>query len=309
MSWDDNDLEFLNHCPACGADDSHLKFEGLTDVTFLSGEDKWNFHQCKNCASGFLNPRPNILNIGRIYDNYYTHNNEEKKSIYQLVRKRIANGYVKKRFGYEGEDFFWWGSFIAKMMPKNRSKIDAAYRHLPNKAGTVLDIGCGNGDFLTRAKSAGWKVLGIDPDSKAIEVAKSKGLNVRVGSIDSLEEHETFDVITASHVIEHVHDPKEFLIKCRLHLNEGGYLWIDTPNLNSQGFLKYKENWRGLEIPRHFVIFNNKSLKSLLIESGFKKIEDMPYRPLCEYIFHTSEAIKSGYSMLDISEFKMEKKM
>ena len=68
----------------------------------------------------------------------------------------------------------------------------------------LLDLGCGNGDYLFIARSAGWDVVGVDADSKAVSVASEKGIDVRLGNIEILDpSKEQFDVITLSHVIEH----------------------------------------------------------------------------------------------------------
>ena len=91
----------------------------------------------------------------------------------------------------------------------------------------LLDLGCGNGSFLLRARCAGWDVVGLDPDPKAVEVACSQGLDVRLGDLGTLDPSiEQFDVITLAHVIEHVHHPAKVLEACYRLLRTGGFLWI-----------------------------------------------------------------------------------
>lgn len=84
-----------------------------------------------------------------------------------------------------------------------------------------------------------------------------------------------YDVITLSHVIEHVHDPYNTLKNCYDLLSPGGLLFIDTPNIDARSHRRFKENWRGLEAPRHLVIFNWESIFGVLKRCGFERIEPL----------------------------------
>ena len=74
-------------------------------------------------------------------------------------------------------------------------------------------------------------------------------------------------------------------------LSKNGYIWIDTPNIDSEGHRIYGRNWRGLEPPRHLVLFSYNSLRKALIDAGFSNIQEQPYRPLCKDLFKASEDI------------------
>jgi SAM-dependent methyltransferase len=156
-------------------------------------------------------------------------------------------------------------------------------------------VGCGNGDFLELASHVGWTTQGLDSDDKAVAVAKSRGLDVLLGDLESLQlQPESFDAICLSHVLEHVHDPVSTLVKCYSLLRCGGTLWVETPNLQSLGHRSYGRNWRGLEVPRHLVLFTAASLKTILKEAGFSNFEMQPWRPTCWYMFAESEAIAAS---------------
>ncbi|HIB84432.1 MAG TPA: class I SAM-dependent methyltransferase [Chromatiaceae bacterium] len=182
-------------------------------------------------------------------------------------------------------------------MPNGKTIIDAGMRHLPKvKAGErLLDMGCGNGAFLLRAHSAGWDVVGADFDLKAVEAARSQGLDVRLGGVESLDPSvEQFDVITLAHVIEHVHQPVEILQACYDLLKPGGFMWIETPNIAAEGHRLFGARWRGLEPPRHLVLFTLESMCNALITVGFADVKLPPYRPLCDGMFNASKAISDG---------------
>lgn len=75
----------------------------------------------------------------------------------------------------------------------------------------------------------------------------ASALNATVELI--VESGATFDVVTASHVIEQVPDPVEFLSRrCRL-LRPGGRVVLKTPNAGSFGSHRHGRAWRGSEPP------------------------------------------------------------
>lgn len=178
-----------------------------------------------------------------------------------------------------------------------KTRLDREYRHLPPLplGGRLLDVGCGNGSFMQVARGCGWDVVGIDPDPKAVAHALGQGLRVIQGDIEHFEgASEIFNVITLNHVIEHLHDPVAVLKACYRLLKPGGSLWLETPNVDSLGHRRYLKNWRGLETPRHLVLFNQKSLTKALADAGFSggASRSRP-NPLFQ-IIKSSEAIGHG---------------
>jgi 2-polyprenyl-3-methyl-5-hydroxy-6-metoxy-1,4-benzoquinol methylase len=252
---------------------------------------------CSTCASAYLDPRPTEESIGLAYQCYFTHDDEpsfSSLSFLNRLRRRLANGYRNYRYGTRDYPASVAGVVTAALMRNGRATIDAGMRHLPSTSANkrLLDLGCGNGSFLLRARSAGWDVIGVDFDDHAVRSARSHGLDVRHGGVESLDPSvDQFDVVTLAHVIEHVHRPVEVLQACYKLLKPGGFLWIDTPNIASDGHRIFGIHWRGLEIPRHLVLFNIESMRSALTTAGFAKVKVQPYRPLCKTIFHASAAI------------------
>lgn len=293
------ELEYLGSCPVCDGNVRVLLYSGLNDITFNCGEDLWDLYRCEGCHSAYIDPRPNTLSIGKAYINYYTHKSIEKKGLFNKIRQNIINGYANKAYGTKYYNAWKIGYLIATILSGKKEIVDAGYRHIENGKGRkLLDVGCGNGDFLIKAKNAGWNVLGVDPDEKAVAAALKNKVDARIGTLGDLDSNDKFSVITASHVLEHVHEPRAFLKECLDHLLDGGYLWLDTPNIDANGFDLYGYHWRGLEIPRHLVLFNEDSLSYLLKEVGFSRVEIMPYRELCKDVFYNSELLKNGGNMI-----------
>ncbi|MDH5184910.1 MAG: methyltransferase domain-containing protein, partial [Gammaproteobacteria bacterium] len=189
--WPADGLEAVPNCPVCGTNKRKVLHEGLTDRVFFCAPGKWNMYRCESCATAYLDPRPTAETIGLAYQNYFTHNEElgfSSLNFVQKIRRRFANGYRNYHYGTNDYPASFFGIIAAMLMPAGRAVINAGMRHLPKvQAGMrLLDLGCGSGAFLLRARSAGWAVVGVDFDPKAVKAACSQGLDVRLGGVESL---------------------------------------------------------------------------------------------------------------------------
>ncbi|HEV2169768.1 MAG TPA: methyltransferase domain-containing protein, partial [Candidatus Binatus sp.] len=115
---------------------------------------------------------------------------------------------------------------------------------------------------------------GVDFDAKAVANARSKGLNVHLGSVEDLKLPDaSFDLILMSHLIEHVYDPVGLLRECRRLLRPCGRLIVATPNSESLGHAKFGANWLLLHPPRHLYLFNPDNLAAMTRAAGFSTIK------------------------------------
>ena len=303
-AWPADGLQSVGQCPACGGIPRKLMYADAKDVVFQSAPGTWQMFECLTCGSAYLDPRPTQQSIGLAYRGYYTHEMTEPAIVRRLGRVRrwlhdSMNGYANARYGVGLAPANRIGSWIVRIIPPLKSAVDAYWRQLPNIRNgvkTVLDIGCGNGGFLARVAQAGWSVFGVEPDDEAVERCRAKGLNVVVGGVEKLAKFSTgtFDWVTLSHVIEHVHDPRTLLQEALRILKPGGILWLETPNIQSEGHRKYEVYWRGLEVPRHLVIFNRLSLRQLLEQCGFTAIRWRGHGLVAPATFAASEAARAG---------------
>lgn len=105
----------------------------------------------------------------------------------------------------------------------------------------VLDIGC-YGDRTAYGHSL-WlhghisevadEVVGIDINQTGVEELQTDGYEVYHENAEDFDIENTFDVVVAAEVIEHLTDPSGFLNSVREHLDSGGILVVTTPNLHS----------------------------------------------------------------------------
>ena len=251
--WPPAALQEVPICPACGSQHRRQLHSGLTDKVFGATSGEWTLFKCNGCDSAWLDPRPKDEFLGRAYAGYFTHSPPKdrvivrRKGVVRRVLHDIVNGYLKSRFHVRRAPRLagWWLYFI----PPLRVTCDAMCRHLPapKTGGRLLDIGCGNGGFLySRGRWVGM-VDGVDFDDSAAVQARSHGFHVVVGGIEALSgQQEVYDVITSSHVLEHVPDPAAHLQILFSLLKPGGVLWLQTPNLKSLGARFYGPHWRDL---------------------------------------------------------------
>lgn len=130
---------------------------------------------------------------------------------------------------------------------------------------TILDVGCGVGNFISIAPT---RIEGVDIDEKAIQTCKKRGFKAMVGNGYELPYADnTFDNINCSAVLEHVNKPYKLMNELRRVLKPGGKLVLLTPDIMKWkfDFWKVAYHWEGHP-------FSTKSLLALAYDTGFKGI-------------------------------------
>lgn len=282
MPWPSHELEIVPNCPVCGGERRVLRYSELTDCIFAIAPGAWSLYCCRDCGSGWLDPRPNATSLPRAYVGYFTHDAPPElvaihpRGVIKRWLHDASNDYMNYRYGTNRTPATSYGKWLAWLLPPVRAAVDSTCRHVPRataSGGLLLDVGCGNGAFLRLAREMGWDAAGLDFDPEAVGQARKAGFAAILGGVDALaDQSECYDVITLSHVIEHVGDPNATLGRLYRLLKPGGVLWLETPNLGSLGHHIYGRDWRGLEPPRHLVLFNAKSLSGSLSKAGFTDI-------------------------------------
>lgn len=167
---------------------------------------------------------------------------------------------------YETSPLYW----NAKLM---HPSLGWHHRRFLERAGagagrTLLDVGCGTGAFLDRARAAGFVPAGLDFDRDNVRIARERYAlsNVHSGAIEDLAQTTArFDVVTLFEVIEHVADPMALLACVRRLLSRGGRLALSTPNRDrSLDALR-----RGDLPPNHLTRWTAGALARALERAGF----------------------------------------
>ncbi len=243
------------------------------------------------------------------YQSYYTHTAQGVSRggrVKQMVLG-AAYAYLNHRYGLSLSPASRLGGALARLVPPFRGFLDGKLRHLPRpQAGSLLlDVGCGNGDFLSYARQAGWQVQGLDFDPRAVAAACARGVDVLQGGLEVLDgTGARYDYITLSHVIEHVYHPMDALSRVFELLKPGGEVWIETPNVNALGHRRFGRYWRGIEAPRHLAIFSLRAMMTSLRTAGFVAIRTR-YRGAMVPLLHAEgEAFSKGLPLGAIAPWR-----
>jgi SAM-dependent methyltransferase len=185
---------------------------------------------------------------------------------------------------------FWTEEEIEKRKnraPVFREAFTILHQQKPS-GGSVLDIGCGIGTFLSICRNGGWDVTGVEPSSIACEVAKREyGLDLINDLFASaMFQGKKFDAIFAAQVLHHLTDPVAFLADIDRVLADDGVLILRTPNLIPlevslviQGLLGWKEEFF---CGPALYTFHPDTLSLLLQRLGYREVTFVNSRPYLE---------------------------
>jgi SAM-dependent methyltransferase len=155
----------------------------------------------------------------------------------------------------------------------------ADYIHRRKSSGSILDVGCATGYFLTRFFSGGeWKRCGVELSRKFAQRAAESGIRIHCGDVFQMPSaDEGFDVITVLDAFYYFPDPHAVLANLRRRLKPGGLLLLELPLAGSR-------IWRGtsrlgmmlsgtrdslLQSSDHLFYYSTKSITLLCERSGF----------------------------------------
>jgi SAM-dependent methyltransferase len=228
----------------CGADAGAFEASGV-DFEYATVPDEFRFVRCRICDHVYLNPRPGSGDLGVIYpDDYYAYEEEGGGLVARLRR-------------------VWEGGKVRLY----RDLVGAGPRR-------ILDVGCGNGRFLSLLREFGpgeWELVGIDFDADAARQCADRGFETHVSRVEDFESgEESYDGVIMLQLIEHVDDPGAICERVHALLRPGGCFIIETPNLAGLDYRIFRRSWWGhYHFPRHWNLFSTRALHRLLEERGF----------------------------------------
>jgi glycosyltransferase involved in cell wall biosynthesis/2-polyprenyl-3-methyl-5-hydroxy-6-metoxy-1,4-benzoquinol methylase len=203
--------------------------------------------RCDDCGLVFSNPQPSDDELAGIYDaNYFLGSESEAgRDTVSKIKQATANLYLSEIRRYHGSE-----------------------------NGRLLEVGCGEGDFLVSAEADGWQVAGVEFSPPACKIAQQRLKNGKVtcGELQQASlASEQFDLCVVSDVIEHVRAPMEFLQEIHRVLKPGGTLFIATPSIDSWSARIMRQRWMEFKA-EHLTYFNRQTIQTALFKSGFREI-------------------------------------
>jgi cyclopropane fatty-acyl-phospholipid synthase-like methyltransferase len=174
-----------------------------------------------------------------------------------------------------------------------RWKLSLLKKHHSKQNGSLLDFGCGVGEFLNVASKHGWVTNGVEPSKLARMNANPSVSRNIVPSLEDIPlQSKKFDVITAWHVLEHVSNLNNTIDILKQRLRDKGTIFIAVPNHNSWDAHHYKNYWAAYDVPRHLWHFNIHSMTRLLSAHSLTVANVIPMRLDAFYVSLLSEKYK-----------------
>lgn len=241
-------------CPACGSMSNTLVFENRFELpskdSFLTS---YNVVEC-DCGMIYADDLPSQAE----FDSYYQAQSK-KSSRFEI------NGFIEP---------IWYTNI-------HRSASIWLNSHIGLAGKKVLDAGCFTGDLMRFMASCGADCYGYDPSVTGHQIAQYYNLNVsRAGSFCSSGFFgQKFDVITISHVIEHILDHKAFFEDLDNALTNDSLLYIEVPNLENfhisidpQALVDERDPMLQFN-SEHINFFTKQSLWRMMDHLGYETVE------------------------------------
>jgi len=275
-AWSLGYLDQVTLCPLCGASGAG-KVLGARRDDCAAFSDAWRYLECGRCRGLFLSPRPDAESLSLAYRDYYTHSSPSpsKSARASGLAGYLINSWMNFRYRTRRESASRLAPVLWYLLPPLRMKLDFVARHMPRErcgqGHKLLDIGCGNGDFLALAREMGFAATGCEPDSASVAICRAQGLDVMEGDAFHLELQEnTFDVITMNHVLEHVVDQAALLSRAYRLLAPGGRIWVCLPNPQALGRSSLGIAWKGFHPPYHLALPTPDWVRTAMEDAGFE---------------------------------------
>lgn len=239
------------YCNICGGQTTLVEVK----EQMLGLNEYYTYNKCNDCGHTHLSSPPE--NLSKYYNtkSYYSFNSSNisffSKGL-MLIKKALVFFNSKK-------------SLLFSSSLKALLSIKGI-----NKSISILDYGCGDGQFVEELKGLGFaNVKGFDP---YLPNVKFQNNDVYLFNDTAYLSQNCWDIITLNHVFEHIYQPIEELQKLNKLLCKRGKLILRFPIIDSFAFEKYQENWVQFDAPRHLNLFTRKSIQLAVEKAGNFKI-------------------------------------
>jgi 2-polyprenyl-3-methyl-5-hydroxy-6-metoxy-1,4-benzoquinol methylase/Zn ribbon nucleic-acid-binding protein len=228
-------------CPACGEAEATLRFR----------KNNFSYVMCSACATLYANPRPD----------------------FDMLEKFYASSPSSE---------FWVKEFFMPVAEVRRDKI---FRPRAEYASSIVrgrkdlligDIGAGFGLFLEELRKIlpDHRYVAIEPSPDMAEICRKKNLEVKESCVEMISEMKcSFDFLTAFELLEHLFDPRVFMVKTFELLKPGGFFLFTTLNANGFDILLLDEKSKSVTPPHHINFFTLESVQKLAELVGFEIVK------------------------------------
>jgi SAM-dependent methyltransferase len=234
----------MSTCLVCGCERWAPLFTA-SDRLYHTTAMEFAVVRCQECGLARLDPQPAAGELSRYYpENYWFAPDESAASrMAEAYRRLVLRDHVR---------------FVTQALAR----------------GPLLDVGCGGGLFLGMMRERGYAVVGLDFSREAAAMAwKRQQAPAVCGDLAHAPLRAgSFAGITMFHVLEHLHDPRAYLVAARELLAPDGRLVVQVPNAASWQFRLLGRRWSGVDVPRHLFDFRDRDVERLLEDCGMEVV-------------------------------------
>ncbi len=218
---------------------------GSAEATTAQRKQDVAWVRCAGCGTVRQHPYPTPGELERFYARYVTHKTATSVYLTPAGRESFRRDKLKTF-----DDLGLGREFLAGVR--------------------VLDVGCATGDFLRLAAELGAeRTVGIDVSEECVALARADGLEVE--QLELAQVRQTFDVVAAWHVIEHVPDPVAFAADLARVTRDGGLVLLETP-VYGEIAAAFGAEWRYLLPWEHVHLFEPATLDRILLAAGLVQL-------------------------------------
>jgi 2-polyprenyl-3-methyl-5-hydroxy-6-metoxy-1,4-benzoquinol methylase len=230
------------NCPACDSD----------KYSFWAEKDSFTYAICDHCGTIFMNPRATEEILNEFY---------RQSKNYEFWNKYIfpATDYLRK------EKIF---------KPRAKRIVDLCNKY-GVRGGTILEIGSAFGTFCEVIRELDYfdRIIAVEPTPDLAKTCREKGIETIESNVENITiPKKSIDVMVSFEVIEHLHNPFNFVFQATKYLKKGGLFICTCPNGEGLGTLVLKEKAKVVD-HEHINYFNPKSIKILLKRNSIDVVE------------------------------------
>jgi 2-polyprenyl-3-methyl-5-hydroxy-6-metoxy-1,4-benzoquinol methylase len=233
-------------CAACGGTDLSPAFTAR-DWYLQAVDQEFTYVRCETCLTVIADPQPDEATLNQAYTTTYAPYGAER-SVIERLGERLAQ-----------REATWLAA-------------------LSRPASRLLDVGCGNGTFIRRMRTAGWTgdIRGVEPNELVAEgTAARLGVQVDLGLADDFRAPTgSVGTLVMRHVIEHVRDPDAALANAADAIAPSGVIYVATPDVRALAAAVFGRYWHGYDPPRHLFAFSPVGVRALLRRAGFEPLAE-----------------------------------
>ena len=267
------------NCRICG--DNRGRSYVAREMMFGTGEE-FDYFECSSC--GCLQIARYPLEAGRFYRTGYFSFKERAAGRGNGLAFLLRRKWVDHVLGRSTVV----GAVLGQFRPVPR--LYGIFRkHGITRQSRILDVGCGNGQFLDTLYRGGFEHLtGVDP---YVETDRRFGKECAIMKQDLFRQQGKYDYIAFNHSLEHLQSQRDVLVKARELLTESGVISVAIPVIG-HAWRKYGVHWVQLDAPRHLYLHSEKSLRVLALQAGLAVVDAV--HDSDEFQFWGSEQYRRG---------------